>query len=291
MALYFERVVTLLKNAIDLLRWQDIVDMLIIAILLYKILMFIRESSAAQVIKGIVGIIIATQILGLLQLKVSHFLFSSALQIGIIALIILFQPELRRMLDSVGRRRFSRIFKKIDEQENALALRSIALLTEAAEKLSETRTGALICIERQNRLGDIMKTGTLVNADISVELLTNIFYDKAPLHDGALIVKDWRIAAAGCRLPLSENKSISRDLGMRHRAGLGLSEVTDSFVLIVSEETGGITVAEGGILKRNLTPAMLNSLLKLEFVSESPEKQSISRFFSFKKSKKDDGEN
>lgn len=291
MALYFERVVTLLKNAIDLLRWQDIVDMLIIAILLYKILMFIRESSAAQVIKGIVGIIIATQILNLLQLKVSHFLFSSALQIGIIALIILFQPELRRMLDSVGRRRFSRIFKKIDEQENALALRSIALLTEAAEKLSETRTGALICIERQNRLGDIMKTGTLVNADISVELLTNIFYDKAPLHDGALIVKDWRIAAAGCRLPLSENKSISRDLGMRHRAGLGLSEVTDSFVLIVSEETGGITVAEGGILKRNLTPAMLNSLLKLEFVSESPEKQSISRFFSFKKSKKDDGEN
>lgn len=291
MALYFERVVTLLKNAIDLLRWQDIVDMLIIAILLYKILMFIRESSAAQVIKGIVGIIIATQILGLLQLKVSHFLFSSALQIGIIALIILFQPELRRMLDSVGRRRFSRIFKKIDEQENALALRSIALLTEAAEKLSETRTGALICIERQNRLGDIMKTGTLVNADISVELLTNIFYDKAPLHDGALIVKDWRIAAAGCRLPLSENKSISRDLGMRHRAGLGLSEVTDSFVLIVSEETGGITVAEGGILKRNLTPAMLNSLLKLEFVSESPEKQSISRFFSFKKSKKDDGDN
>ncbi|MDD6263220.1 MAG: diadenylate cyclase CdaA [Clostridiales bacterium] len=291
MALYFERVVTLIKNAIDLLRWQDIVDMLIIAILLYKILMFIRESSAAQVIKGIVGIIIATQILSLLQLKVSHFLFSSALQIGIIALIILFQPELRRMLDSVGRRRFSKIFKKIDEQENALALRSIALLTEAAEKLSETRTGALICIERQNRLGDIMKTGTLVNADISVELLTNIFYDKAPLHDGALIVKDWRIAAAGCRLPLSENKSISRDLGMRHRAGLGLSEVTDSFVLIVSEETGGITVAEGGILKRNLTPAMLNSLLKLEFVSESPEKQSISRFFSFKKSKKDDGDN
>ncbi len=291
MALYFERVVTLIKNAIDLLRWQDIVDMLIIAILLYKILMFIRESSAAQVIKGIVGIIIATQILSLLQLKVSHFLFSSALQIGIIALIILFQPELRRMLDSVGRRRFSKIFKKIDEQENALALRSIALLTEAAEKLSETRTGALICIERQNRLGDIMKTGTLVNADISVELLTNIFYDKAPLHDGALIVKDWRIAAAGCRLPLSENKSISRDLGMRHRAGLGLSEVTDSFVLIVSEETGGITVAEGGILKRNLTPAMLNSLLKLEFVSESPEKQSITRFFSFKKSKKDDGEN
>lgn len=195
------------------------------------------------------------------------------------------------MLDSVGRRRFSKIFKKIDEQENALALRSIALLTEAAEKLSETRTGALICIERQNRLGDIMKTGTLVNADISVELLTNIFYDKAPLHDGALIVKDWRIAAAGCRLPLSENKSISRDLGMRHRAGLGLSEVTDSFVLIVSEETGGITVAEGGILKRNLTPAMLNSLLKLEFVSESPEKQSITRFFSFKKSKKDDGDN
>ncbi len=291
MALYFERVVTLLKNAIDLLRWQDIVDMLIIAILLYKILMFIRESSAAQVIKGIVGIIIATQILNLLQLKVSHFLFSSALQIGIIALIILFQPELRRMLDSVGRRRFSKLFKKIDEQENALALRSIALLTEAAEKLSETRTGALICIERQNRLGDIMKTGTLINADISVELLTNIFYDKAPLHDGALIVKDWRIAAAGCRLPLSENKSISRDLGMRHRAGLGLSEVTDSFVLIVSEETGGITVAEGGILKRNLTPSMLNSLLKLEFVSESPEKQSITRFFSFKKTRKDDGDN
>ena len=289
MAMYLERVLTFIHNAIDLLWWQDIVDMLIIAFLLYKLLMFIRDSSAAQVIKGIIGIIIVTQVLGLLQLNVSHFLFSSAIQIGIIAIIIIFQPELRRILDSVGRKHF-KIFVNETETDNTVALRNVALLTETAEKLSETRTGALICIERENKLSDIMKTGTMINADISVELLTNIFYDKAPLHDGAMIVKDWHVSAAGCRLPLSENKTISKDLGMRHRAGLGLSEVTDSFVLIVSEETGGISVAEGGILKRNLTPQTLSSLLKHEFVPENTEKQSISRFIPWKKNRKEKGD-
>lgn len=289
MAMYIEQLLTFVHNAIDLLRWQDIVDMLIIAFLLYKLLLFIRDSSAAQVIKGIIGILIVTQVLGMLQLNVSHYLFSSAIQIGIIAIIIIFQPELRRILDSVGRKHF-KIFVNENEDDSTVTLRNIALLTETAEKLSETRTGALICIERENKLSDIMKTGTLINADISVELLTNLFYDKAPLHDGALIVKDWHVAAAGCRLPLSENKTISKDLGMRHRAGLGLSEVTDSFVLIVSEETGGISVAEGGILKRNLSPQTLSSLLKNEFVPDTAEKQHISRLIPWKKNRKEKGD-
>lgn len=289
MAMYLERIMTFIHNAIELLRWQDIVDMVIIAFLLYKLLMFIRESSAAQVIKGIIGIIILTQVLGILQLNVSHYLFSSAIQIGIIAIIIIFQPELRRILDSVGRKHF-KVFVKEPEDDSTVALRSVALLTETAEKLSNSKTGALICIERENKLSDIMKTGTFINADISVELLCNIFYDKAPLHDGALIVKDWHVSAAGCRLPLSENKSISKDLGMRHRAGLGLSEVTDSLVIIVSEETGGISVAEGGILKRNLTPQTLSSLLKNEFVHENTDKQNIGRFMPWKKNRKENGD-
>ncbi|MBQ1954327.1 MAG: diadenylate cyclase CdaA [Clostridia bacterium] len=289
MAMYLERIMTFIHNAIELLRWQDIVDMVIIAFLLYKLLMFIRESSAAQVIKGIIGIIILTQVLGILQLNVSHYLFSSAIQIGIIAIIIIFQPELRRILDSIGRKHF-KVFVKEPEDDSTVALRSVALLTETAEKLSNSKTGALICIERENKLSDIMKTGTFINADISVELLCNIFYDKAPLHDGALIVKDWHVSAAGCRLPLSENKTISKDLGMRHRAGLGLSEVTDSLVIIVSEETGGISVAEGGILKRNLTPQTLSSLLKNEFVHENAEKQNIGRFIPWKKNRKENGD-
>ena len=287
--MYLERIMTFIHNAIDLLRWQDVVDMVIIAFLLYKLLMFIRESSAAQVIKGVIGIIILTQILGMLQLNVSHYIFSSAIQIGIIAIIIIFQPELRRILDSVGRKHF-KVFVKEPEDDGTVALRSVALLTETAEKLSDSKTGALICIERENKLSDVMKTGTFINADISVELLCNIFYDKAPLHDGALIVKDWHVSAAGCRLPLSENKTISKDLGMRHRAGLGLSEVTDSLVIIVSEETGGISVAEGGILKRNLTPQTLSSLLKNEFVHENTEKQNIGRFIPWKKNRKENGD-
>lgn len=289
MALYLERIVTFFHNTIEILRWQDVVDMVIIAFLLYKLLMFIRESSAAQVIKGIIGIIILTQFLGILQLNVSHYLFSSAIQIGIIAIIIIFQPELRRILDSVGRKHF-KVFVKDTEDDSTVVLRSVALLTETAERLSKTQTGALICIERENKLSDIMKTGTIVNADISVELLCNIFYDKTPLHDGALIVKDWRISAAGCRLPLSENKTISKELGMRHRAGLGLSEVTDSLVIIVSEETGGISVAEGGILKRNLTPQTLSALLKNEFVHENADKQNIGRFIPWKKNRKENGD-
>ncbi|MBQ1223147.1 MAG: DNA integrity scanning protein DisA nucleotide-binding domain protein, partial [Oscillospiraceae bacterium] len=192
-------------------------------------------------------------------------------------------------LDSIGRKHF-KVFVKEPEDDSTVALRSVALLTETAEKLSNSKTGALICIERENKLSDIMKTGTFINADISVELLCNIFYDKAPLHDGALIVKDWHVSAAGCRLPLSENKTISKDLGMRHRAGLGLSEVTDSLVIIVSEETGGISVAEGGILKRNLTPQTLSSLLKNEFVHENAEKQNIGRFIPWKKNRKENGD-
>lgn len=275
----------MLNNTLALMRWQDIIDIILVAVLLYEIIKLLRDSSAGQVLKGIVVIIIATQIFGWLQLNVLYYLLSKTLQIGILALVILFQPELRRMLDSLGRRRLPSLFiQDRDFNENTLA-RSIALLVETAVYFSRTRTGALIAIERETKLGDIIKTGTAINSDISVELLKNIFYNKAPLHDGAVVIRDNRITAAGCVLPLSENKNLSRELGTRHRAGVGLSEISDAIVVIVSEETGSISVASGGLLKRYLSQEMLSALLTKELIIEKEEEKKLRKFMFWRKNK------
>lgn len=275
----------MLNNTLALMRWQDIIDIILVAVLLYEIIKLLRDSSAGQVLKGIVVIIIATQIFGWLQLNVLYYLLSKTLQIGILALVILFQPELRRMLDSLGRRRLPSLFiQDRDFNENTLA-RSIALLVETAVYFSRTRTGALIAIERETKLGDIIKTGTAINSDISVELLKNIFYNKAPLHDGAVVIRDNRITAAGCVLPLSENKNLSRELGTRHRAGVGLSEISDAIVIIVSEETGSISVASGGLLKRYLSQEMLSALLTKELIIEKEEEKKLRKFMFWRKNK------
>ena len=275
----------MLNNTLALMRWQDIIDIILVAVVLYEIIKLLRDSSAGQVLKGIVVIIIATQIFGWLQLNVLYYLLSKTLQIGILALVILFQPELRRMLDSLGRRRLPSLFiQDRDFNENTLA-RSIALLVETAVYFSRTRTGALIAIERETKLGDIIKTGTAINSDISVELLKNIFYNKAPLHDGAVVIRDNRITAAGCVLPLSENKNLSRELGTRHRAGVGLSEISDAIVVIVSEETGSISVASGGLLKRYLSQEMLSALLTKELIIEKEEEKKLRKFMFWRKNK------
>ncbi|MBR5519533.1 MAG: diadenylate cyclase CdaA, partial [Clostridia bacterium] len=205
--------------------------------------------------------------------------------IGIIALVILFQPELRRMLDTVGRSKLPSFFKAERTQPNNDTLRAIAQLVETCGDLSKTKTGALIVIERETKLGEIMKTGTIVNADISSELLKNIFFNKAPLHDGAVVIRDNRIAAAGCFLPLSSNKNLSNELGTRHRAGVGISEASDALVLIVSEETGSVSVATDGLLKRHLSSATLTTILNNELVHDAEMEEKLERFKFWKRRK------
>ncbi len=281
-----EQLLTLFRNTLGLLRWQDLIDIILVAYVIYKIFQLLRDSSAAQVIKGIFVIVIATQIVGWLQFNVLYYILSATLQIGILALVVLFQPELRRMLDSVGRSRLPQLFNQDRDQNVNAVVRSIAQIVDTCVYFSKTKTGALIVIERETKLGDIMKTGTLVNADISGELLKNIFYNRAPLHDGAVILRDGKIAAAGCTLPLSDNKHFNRELGTRHKAGVGISELTDALSVIVSEETGAISVASGGALKRNLSPDTLLAILNKELLTDATDEGKLEKLFFWKKTKK-----
>ena len=196
---------------------------MLVAFIFYKLMKLLKDTSAGQVLKGIGIILIVYQICGWLQLNVIYYVLTATLQIGAIALIVLFQPELRRMLDSVGRSRLPTLFSAERIQPNNETLRTISQLVETCTYMSKTKTGALIVIERETKLGEIMKTGTIINADITSELLKNIFFNIAPLHDGAVIIRDNRIAAAGCFLPLSSNKNLRSELGTRHRAGVGIS--------------------------------------------------------------------
>ncbi len=261
-----EQLLILLRNTVLLIRWQDILDILLVAFLLYKVFGFFRDTNGAQLLRGIAVILIFTQIVGAMKLNVTYYILSSALQIGILALVVLFQPELRRMLDSVGRNRLTNLFTTERESEETKTMRTISQLVETSMYMSSTRTGMLLVIEREGKLGDIIRNGTTINADVGVELLKNIFYNKAPLHDGAVIIRGDKIVAAGCVLPLSANRNLSVDLGTRHRAAVGISEQCDSVSLIVSEETGAISVAINGMLKRNLTPATLTAILNNELV-------------------------
>lgn len=260
------------------MRWQDIVDIILIWYLLYKVMRIISGTSAGQVLKGVLVLILALQIFKLLQFNVLSYLLSSAMQIGILALIILFQPELRRMLDSLGRSRFPDFFSDAYEGDTNEWLRTLANIVDACGYFSRNKVGALIVLERETKLGEVMKTGILLNADISGELLKNIFFNKAPLHDGAVIIRDRKVAAAGCVLPLSSNTYLSPALGTRHRAGVGMSEASDAVVIIVSEETGSISVAIGGQLKRHLSPETLKAVLNKEMLTGEERQSKLSKF-------------
>lgn len=263
----------------------DVVDILIVAYLFYKVIDLVRKTSSYNLAKGIFVLLVALWLSGpsLLNLTMINFILRKTVEIGFIALVIIFQPELRKLLSKIGNRNFYGIFspkaRAGSEMESAITQTALA-----CEQMSKTKTGALIIFERSVKLSDIMTTGTIIDADITAELLKNIFYPKAPLHDGALIIRNARISAAGCVLPLTSKTNLSKDLGMRHRAGIGASEVSDAVIIIVSEETGAISVAVEGMLKRNLSVAMLEKLLRSELVTEEVGKRSaaetISRLFA-----------
>lgn len=256
----------------------DVIDILVVAYLIYTVIQFVRRTSSYNVAKGIILIFLVLWLSELFRLTMIKYLIRNLMELGLIALLILFQPELRRILERMG----SSLTAGRAGDSPAMEL-AIAQTVQACSEMSASRTGALIIFERAIALNNIMSTGTIINADITAELIKNIFYNKAPLHDGALIMRDARIAAAGCVLPLTQSTNLSKDLGMRHRAGIGLSEQSDAVVVIVSEETGSISVAIEGMLKRHLTAATLDKLLHSELVAEETENTRRSLRGSLKK--------
>lgn len=254
-------------NYLSTIGFSDIIDILIVAVIIYKVIDLIRKTSSYNVAKGLFVILIALGLSGVFNLTMINYLLKKVIEIGLIALVIVFQPEIRKLLAKMGSRNFYGFFsaraKNSSELESAITQTVLA-----CAQMSATKTGALIIFERSIRINDIMTTGTIIDAETTAELLKNVFYPKAPLHDGALIIRNSRIAAAGCVLPLTANNNLSKDLGMRHRAGIGASEQSDAVVVIVSEETGAISVAIEGMLKRNLSIDTFEKILRNELVEE-----------------------
>ncbi len=241
---------------------MDIVDILVVAYLFYRIFILIRHTPAARIARSILLILLASWLTKLLKMHALNYVLTFVLELGAFALIIIFQPELRRALERIGAKSLSSIFTGLEQTGESNYV--IDQTVKACEEMSEKRIGALICFERTTSLEHYQASGTVIDAKVSQMLLCNIFFPKAALHDGALLISGDRAVAAGCVLPLTESNRVSAELGTRHRAGLGMSEATDAVVVIVSEETGTISVAMGGMLKRYLTPETLQKLLSQE---------------------------
>ncbi|MDR1693186.1 MAG: diadenylate cyclase CdaA [Oscillospiraceae bacterium] len=258
-----------ISSYISLFGIQDALDILLVAVLVYVAIQLFRRSNAFPVIKGVIFLVLVLGFSQIFRLHTLSFLLNSTLQVGVLAVIVLFQPELRKMLGQVGSAGGIAIGRNAPSDLE----KAIPETLEACRVLSWERQGALIVFERRVNLSDVAKTGTVVDAAVTAELIKNIFYPKAPLHDGAVIVQHGRITGAGCMLPLTGNANLSRDLGMRHRAGIGMSENSDAVVVVVSEETGTVSAAIGGMLKRNLTLETLETLLRMELVPVAEKKK------------------
>lgn len=262
---------------------SDFVDIIIVAYLLYKFIWLARKSNFSNVAKGIVLIIVGLWLSEVLKLTMINYLLRKVLELGLIALLIIFQPELRRLLERLGST-FSN-----GKALNGTAINDVITQTvDACMSMSETHTGALIIFERSVSLTHIISNGTIINSDVSAELLKNIFFKNAPLHDGAVIIRNMKIAAAGCVLPLTDRTNLNKELGTRHKAGIGMSEKSDAVVVIVSEETGAVSVAIDGMLKRHLTEESLSCILHTELVKEQNEDDKhdiITHFKNFFKEK------
>ena len=250
-------------------RVTDVLDVILVAYLIYRLMLLVSRTSTANVAKAIVLLVVMLWVSGLLRLYVVNFILGRALELGFLALVVIFQPELRKLLEQLGSNTIGTFFTK--EESVSELEKAITQTVAAYTAFSKDKVGALIVFERQNLLDEIINTGTPLDCAVDAMLLKNLFWDKAPLHDGAVIVRKGRVIGAGCMLPLTSNNSLSRDLGMRHRAGVGASERTDAVVAIVSEETGSISVAVGGMLKQHLAPASLEKLLRAELLSAQEE--------------------
>ena len=265
-----ERLESFFQN-IARMQLSDYADIALVALLIYLLLPLIRTPSTIRIVRSVAVVLLIAWLTNEMELYTISFILNQFLQIGLLAFVILFQPELRRMMDRLGNvrlRSFFGIEKPIQEMDVI-----ISQTVMACETMSKEKVGALIVFAREARLDEYMRTGTLIDGQASEQLIRNIFFPKASLHDGAMIIRDTRVAAAGCVLPLSESHRLSADLGTRHRAGVGISEVSDAVVVIVSEETGTISVAVGGMLKRHLAAKTLEKLLHNELCPAQEEQE------------------
>lgn len=248
---------------------RTLLDIGIVSYVIYKIIVLVKETRAWQLIKGIIFIVIANELSRMLGLRTINYLLNSTINILAIALVVLFQPELRRVLEQIGRSRFKDFFN-FDETNIKLQITTvIEEIVKACTELSKSFTGALIVIEKDTKIGEIINNGIQLDSNVNTELILNIFTPNTPLHDGALIIRDNRIKAAACFLPLTDNPNLSKELGTRHRAALGITEISDSIAVIVSEESGKISFALNGGLTRNLTPDLLRKALNKNLLENS----------------------
>ncbi len=261
-------------NAMKTAGPMDVIDIMIVAYIIYRLMKLLKDTSAARLAKGVIWLLLIFLVATLAGLNTISFILRNSLGLGVTAAIVIFQPELRRLLEQLGKGNFSSLL--VSANDPAAVEAAINATVKACSDMSKSKTGVLIVFERKERLGEIVSTGTVMDAEPSPELLKNIFFKNSPLHDGALIMREGRICAAGCVLPLSGNQNLSRDLGTRHRAAVGMSESSDSVLVVVSEETGAISVAIGGMLKRHLSPEVLRKVLEAELITDDkPDKKGI----------------
>lgn len=269
-----EFVMTILEGTLRyvlMLKLSDYLDIALMAYGLYWLLKLVGDTKVERLGKGVIIFLFSLWLSHIFHLNGIYFILSHVVSLGVLALVVLFQPEIRRLLEQIGSSRL-RSFNPFAKAQQVTAIESaIAQTVLACTEMSKSRTGVLIVFERDILLDHIARTGTIVDAQVSSELLKNIFFVKAAMHDGAVIIREGRLLAGGCMLPLSKNVNLSRDLGMRHRAGIGMSENSDAVVVIVSEETGAISVAIGGLLKRHLMPETLEKLLMKELIPQQEE--------------------
>jgi len=263
-----------LKSPINII--QTIVDIGIVSYVIYKVIILVRDTRAWQLMKGIFFILVANELSRLLGLKTIHFILNNIITVATIALVVLFQPELRRVLEQIGRSRFRDLFSFEEQGTRIQTTAMIEEIVKACVEMSRTYTGALIVIEGNTKIGEIINTGTMLDSHISAELLINIFTPNTPLHDGAVIIRDNKIKAAACFLPLTDNPNLSKELGTRHRAALGITEVSDSIAIVVSEESGKISFALNGGLTRNLTADTLRKALNKNLLEKGISSKKLS---------------
>lgn len=273
---FFTDTFHVIGNLIKSFKVSDVLDIVVVSFIIYSLIKLVRETRAEQLVKGILILVVAYVLSWQMNLKMLSTLLSNFFQFSVLALLMVFQPELRRALEQIGRSRLGKYWSFGSNSKDAETYikdqkRCIQAVVESAMSLQKTKTGALMVIERQTKLGDIINTGTVVNAVPSVPIIGNIFFNKAPLHDGAMVLRDGMIYAAGCILPLTKSDAVSIDLGTRHRAAIGMSENSDAVVVVVSEETGTVSVAKNGILTRNYTRETLAAELESELLPEDAE--------------------
>ncbi len=264
---YLQTVVRTLQN----FRFTDALDIVIVAFLIYKLLPLLRSTGTTKIGTVVVSVVVITWLTGIFKLYALNWILSQLLAVGVLAVIVLFQPELRRMIDHLGKLNLKKMFstQKADQEMVPVILQTV----RACEAMSREKVGALIVFARDNSLEEYMRTGTVIDGQVSDQLIRNVFFPKAALHDGAMIIRDGRVMAAACVLPLSDSDRLSADLGTRHRAAVGMSEASDVVVVVVSEETGDISVAVGGMLKRHLAAQTLERLLRNELCPEETVKE------------------